>query len=254
MTSTPYQITFPKGPPADAGQGDQCFCVTTPDGNRQTIRCHDYGLIYSLPGLYEQVFCDRLACVSPQKVADVLEKVVGLCDVRVADLRVLDLGAGNGLVGEALSAKGVGRLVGADIIPEARMATERDRPGIYDAYYVTDFCRLSQEETAAFQSWSFNCLITVGALGFDDIPPRAFVAAYNMVETGGWVAFNIREDFLDKTDTSGFAGLVREMLFSRHMTVHHLERYRHRLSTDGRPLFYLAVAGRKRAHLPETAL
>ena len=32
-------------------------------------------------------------------------------------------------------------------------------------------------------------------------------------------------------------------------TVHHMERYRHRLSIDGAPLFYYLMAGRKRADI-----
>jgi hypothetical protein len=36
--------------------------------------------------------------------------------------------------------------------------------------------------------------------------------------------------------------------------VHHLERYRHRISTDGRPLFYYALVGRKRSDIPAAIL
>ncbi len=53
-------------------------------------------------------------------------------------LRVLDLGAGNGVVGEELKKRGVSRLVGVDIITEAQAATERDRPGVINDNY---FCR-----------------------------------------------------------------------------------------------------------------
>jgi hypothetical protein len=35
------------------------------------------------------------------------------------------------------------------------------------------------------------------------------------------------------------------------LEVHHLERYRHRISIDGRPLFYYALVGRKESDIPD---
>jgi hypothetical protein len=36
---------------------------------------------------------------------------------------------------------------------------------------------------------------------------------------------------------------------SETLEVHHLERYRHRLSIDGAPLFYFVMVGRKRGDI-----
>jgi hypothetical protein len=141
---------------------------------------------------------------------------------------------------------GVSRLVGVDIIPEARIATERDRPGVYDAYYVEDFCKLNDEDRDEIASWSFDCLTCVAALGFGDIPLWAFVEAFNIIQSQGWVAFNIKETFLNKSDTSGFSSMIRELIFSEFLELYHLERYRHRLSIEGEPLYYYAIAGRKK--------
>ena len=66
-----------------------------------------------------------------------------------------------------------------------------------------------------------------------------------MIEPGGWVAFNIKETFLDASDSSGFSKVVRELIFSEYLDLYHLERYRHRLSIDGHPLTYFAIVGRK---------
>ena len=55
-------------------------------------------------------------------------------------------GAGNGMMGEELKKHGVSRLIGVDIIPEAYEATVRDRPGLYDAYYVEDLTDLNDEK------------------------------------------------------------------------------------------------------------
>ena len=130
------------------------------------------------------------------------------------------------------------------------MAAERDRPDVYDEYYVADFCNLSDDKREEIGSWSLDCLTTVAALGFGDIPPKAFVEAFNLIQTEGWVAFNIKETFLDKTDTSGFSRMIRELIFSEYLNLYHLERYRHRLSVDGEPLYYFALVGRKTADIP----
>ena len=57
-----------------------------------------------------------------------------------------------------------------------------------------------------------NLLTAVAALGFGDIPCKAFVTAYDAVADGGWIAFNIKADFLEAADRSGFAELVTAML------------------------------------------
>lgn len=246
-----HRIQFPQGMGHHLSQDEVYFYLDEPGREKKKIRFHDYNKIYEVPGLYEQLYYDRLQCKSPTKVAEILESSVGQSQENFSQLRVLDLGAGNGLMGEALKEYGVSRIVGVDIIDEARKATERDRPDVYDAYYVTDFCALGQDEREELASWSLNCLTTVAALGFGDIPPKAFMEAFNLIQPDGWVAFNIKETFLDTSDRSGFSTLIRELIFSEYLDLYHLERYRHRLSMEGEPLYYFALTGRKRADAPE---
>lgn len=245
-----HRIQFPQIEGHNLAQDQVYFYVVDADGEKIKIRFHDYDAIYKIPGLYEQVFYDRLKCTSPVKVTEILKSAIDQSHENFTELRVLDLGAGNGLMGEALKKYGVSRLVGVDIIPEARMATERDRPHLYDAYYVTDFCQLTPDDKEEFQSWSLNCLTTVAALGFGDIPPKAFMQAFNIIQSQGWIGFNIKETFLDESDKSGFSRMIRELIFSKYLDIYHLERYRHRLSMEGEPLYYFAIAGRKNADIP----
>jgi len=218
---------------------------------RKKIRFHDYDKIYNIPGLYEQIFYDRLKCNSPTKIVEILKSSVKQSEENISELRVLDLGAGNGLLGEALSTLGVARIIGADIIPEAQKALERDRPHIYDDYYVTDFCSLSDENKEALSSWSLNCLISVAALGFDDIPAKAFVQAFNLIQPEGWVAFNIKETFFNSNEVGDFSGLICGLIYSKYISLYHLERYRHRLSIEGEPIYYFAIAAKKIKNIPE---
>jgi predicted TPR repeat methyltransferase len=236
-------------------QQDEAFFTLVEDGQERPIRFHDYGKIYERPGLYEQLFYDRLKCQSPQKVAEVLRASVAKEGGSLSGLRALDLGAGNGMAGEALAEYGVARLVGMDIIAAARDASERDRPWLYDQYYVSDLTALDDAERSDLLGWNFNCLVTVAALGFADIPPEAFRQALNLLEPNAWVAFNIKETFLDHEETSGFSRMIRRLILSQHFGLVHLERYRHRYSIDGEPLFYFAIVARKVSDtIPEDVL
>src|SRR3954470_19067786 len=78
------------------------WCRVTVGGETREIRFHDYHEIYAIPGLYEFLFYERLECCSPQVVCELLEQELRDEDVDPAGLRVLDLGAGNGMVGERL--------------------------------------------------------------------------------------------------------------------------------------------------------
>ena len=73
------------------------------------------------------------------------------------------------------------------------------------------------EQREELSSWRFNCMVSVAALGFGDIPVRVFAEAYNLVEDGGWVAFNIKETFLDNRDTTGFSLFIRNLILSEYL-------------------------------------
>ena len=241
-----HRVQFPKNELSDTNQNESYFYLQGTSNNRKLL-FHDYDEIYQIPGLYEQIFYDRLKCTSPNKVTAILESSIKQSPDNFTELRVLDLGAGNGMMGEELNKRGISRLIGVDIIPEAYEALIRDRPGVYDAYYVEDFCKLSIEKKEEIESWQCDCMVTVAALGFGDIPTEAFVTAFNIIKNEGWIAFNIKDTFLDASDETGFSKLIRELIFSKYLDVYHIERYRHRLSVDGEPLHYFAVAGRKNA-------
>jgi SAM-dependent methyltransferase len=244
-----HRIQFPK-PESSTLNQDEAYFYLQGSGGQRKIRFHDYDDIYQVQGLYEQVFYDRLKCTSPAKVTSILESSVKQSEDNFTELRVLDLGAGNGMMGEELKKHGVSRLIGIDIIPEAYDATVRDRPGLYDAYYVEDFTKLAEEKKEDIASWQCDCMVTVAALGFGDIPTSAFIEAFNVIKGQGWVAFNIKETFLNNSDESGFSKMIRELIFSKYLDVYHIERYRHRLSIEGEPLYYFAIAGRKNADVP----
>ncbi|MDD2722981.1 MAG: methyltransferase domain-containing protein [Methylovulum sp.] len=249
MSYQKYNIKFPVTEPHQLGQDEEFFYLIE---NEQEIqfRFHDYGELYKRPGLYEQLFYERLKCNSPKKVGDILCQVLRDNHIEMTGLRVLDLGAGNGMFGEQLQIVGVARVIGVDISEEAYIACERDRPGLYDAYYVRDFCDLDAVTQQDLATWQIDCLSCVAALGFGDIPAKAFATAFNVIAQSGWVAFNIKESFLLESDISDFSRLIKWLLLNDALEVHHLERYQHRISIDGLPLFYYALVGRKESDIP----
>lgn len=244
-----YTLHLPTRGAAGLDQ-DEEFCVVEIDGERRRIRFHDYDEIFKVPGLYERLFADALACDSPRVVVDLLHDALREEGERPEELQVLDFGAGNGMVGEELSRIDSGAVVGVDLLPEAKMAAERDRPGIYDAYHAVDMTDLSDRERRELEGQDFNCLTCVAALGFGDVPPEAFATAYELIADDGWVAFNIRERFVEEgSDTSGFSRTLATALQEGAIEEHARVSYTHRLSVAGDPLPYVAMVGRKRGEL-----
>jgi len=247
-TAEKFDIRYPSAA-EDQYDQDEEWCEVRLDGEYRRLRFHDYHDLYAIPGLYEQIFYEELKCDSPRTVCELLADHIEASDRAVGDLKVFDVGAGNGMVGEQLKELGAGTIVGVDIIEEAAEAAERDRPGVYDDYKVIDLNEIPEQDMRELTEVGFNCLTTVAALGFGDVPPDAFAAAYNLVEEGGHIAFNIKEDFVNGNDDSGFARLIRNAMNDGCLEIEADQHYRHRLSVAGEPLHYIAMVGEKRRDL-----
>ncbi|MBI1387088.1 MAG: methyltransferase [bacterium] len=231
---------------------DKEWCWLTLGDERRRVRFHDYNEVYQVPGLYEKIFYEMLKCNSPEVVCRLLDGELKKAGFDARKLNVLDVGAGNGMVGERLKFMGVSELVGIDIIKEAKMAAERDRPDVYKDYFAEDLTDLNPETHQALETEPFNCLTTVAALGFGDIPPRAFTQAYNYIASPGWCAFNIKESFLSEgNDDTGFCKLIRKMSREGVLEILAQERYQHRIAIDGAPLHYIAIAAKKLKDIPK---
>ncbi len=241
----------------DAGDGvdqDEEWCEVVVKGEKRRIRFHDYADIFRISGLYEELFYDRLECCSPNYISNLLNSVVREYGERFEEFRVLDVGAGNGMVGDELKDLGVRSIIGIDIIPAAKEATNRDRPDVYDDYRIMDLTNLPEVEEERLRRADANCLTTVAALGFGDIPPLAFAKALDLIATPGWLAFNLKESFLREQDESGFSRLIRRLNRDGYIQTLCYRRYQHRISISGEPLFYAAVIARKLKELDDDLL
>lgn len=237
--------------PGDKLEQDEEWVVVKDGGAWKRVRLHDYDQTYSVQGLYERWVYEIFQCRSPQKIRELLSVALDEAGESAEDLVVLDLGAGNGYVADEFRTMGAGEFVGLDIVPEAAMAAERDRPGLYDNYVVGDVTNLRDADEKILAQHRFNCLTCVAALGFGDIPTAVFINTFNRIVDDGWISFNIKTDFLNENDQSGFSVLIRRMLKEGVLDLVKREEYTHRVSTDGKPLRYEAFIGRKRKHCPE---
>jgi hypothetical protein len=224
---------------------DEEWCEVDANGEKRRMRFHDYSDVFDVPGLYEELFYERLECCSPSYISNLLESVVREYGECLQDFRVIDVGAGNGMMGDELVGVGVRSIIGIDIIPSAKEATNRDRPDVYDDYFVADLTNLPEAEEEELRRADANCMTTVAALGFGDIPPLAFAKALDLIATPGWLAFNLKESFLSEQEESGFSALIRTLNREGYIQTLCYRRYQHRISTTGEPLFYVAVIARK---------
>lgn len=247
-----FEIRFPERSD-DLNQDEEWFEFQL-DGRPRKLLIHDYAELYSIPGLYEALVYDKLACKSPLRLANLLAAVLTDWRAEPKDLRVLDLGAGNGIVAEELGKLGVQHLVGLDLLTEAEHAAHRDHPGLYADYLVTDLSSPSQGDITRLENHQLNCLVTVAALGFGDIPPEAFSTAFNSITPSGWLGMTIKDEFLDPADKSGFSRFVKAMIDQQIIEIQAYQRYCHRLSIDGERLLYVAIVARKKRDVPTSLL
>lgn len=242
----PFPIRFPEG---DSLNQDQEWCEVKIDNKWRRVRFHDYHEIYEIPGLYETIFYRTLGTNSPYRMSEFLAETLKDKNMNPQDLRVLDFGAGNGMGGEALQNIGVRNIVGCDLLPEAKQANWRDRPWVYADYFVEDFTNISQESFKQLTDYKFNTLLTVAALGFGDIPAKAFFQAYNLISDGGLIVFNLRDEFLKSKNKTGFSSLIDYMLKEDFIEIEYYRRYQHRFNFKGEPLHYVGIVATKNKEL-----
>ncbi|KAI3390337.1 hypothetical protein diail_10018 [Diaporthe ilicicola] len=288
-------VRFPQRVENEISQDEEWCEVRDYHGTAVTkVRFHDYAHTFNIPGLYNQLFGgvkSETKCVSPQVIAELFKEHLhhlyknessatpGRCPNK---LRILDFGAGNGMSGEEVRLlvrshedKGLADstvLVGFDILPEARLATERDRPGIDDAYIVadiTDYIKGPRTELESISLYEFDVLVSASALGSGHASATALKAAISCVRNEGLVLFNYSSTKLldhkgsrshaphnqgtgsvssDTADTAFFE-FIQQSVDEGRMEVLARKTYCHRFSVTGKPYFYVAVVAIKHANL-----
>lgn len=207
----------------------------------EIVHLHDYQRIYDVPGLYEHIIQGLLRCRSPQIATDGLAHALDQLSLDPAEIVLLDLGAGTGMVGELAHGLGVQTLVGIDALEAAQAACLRDRPGLYRDYLVGDLAAPAPELLGRLRRDQPTALISAGAFGGSHAPPAALLGALALLPAGAPVVFTIDERWMRTDDPGGFQGAVTQLLTSGRLQLLHSARFQHRLSTTGDPIHYELV-------------
>jgi SAM-dependent methyltransferase len=231
------------GPPEADGE---YVALRQDESTEEVVHLHDYARLYAVSGLYEHVVQELLSCRSPQVAAASLERAVQRLDLEPQRLRVLDLGAGTGIVGALLRDLGFSEVIGLDALAEARVACLRDRPGVYADYLVGDLADPAPELSARLRRLRPGALIAAGAFGGTHAPARALVSALALLPRGAPVVFTIDQRWVGTDEPGGFRTPIAELTASGELSLLERTTFQHRLSTTGTPIHYdliAAVAG-----------
>ncbi len=119
--------------------------------------------------------------VAPQKAAEVFAKYVPKSG------RVLDAGAGTGLVGKFLSESGYSNLVAMDL--SMGMLEEARKKKVYQ-----EFHQMVMGETLGFSADYFDAVVSVGVLTVGHAPASSLDELIRVTRPGGYVIFSLRPD------------------------------------------------------------
>ena len=101
--------------------------------------------------------------------------------------RVLDAGAGTGLVGQYLGSLGYTDLVAMDISNE--MLNKAREKGVYSEFY-----RMDMSKTLDFPDDSFDAVVCAGVLTYSHAPAKSLYELARVTKPGGHVLYSLRED------------------------------------------------------------
>lgn len=176
----------------------------------------------------------------------------------VGPLDILDVAAGNGIVGAELRKQladkpGIRSLIGTDLLESARSAALRDRPSVYDDYIVAD---LTQQHDSRLPT-SSDVVVICAALGpgYGDLPLEAVDGAIALLREGGLLALTVNASSRRADNSSRWESFMVSINESGGCHWACLEevarqRYKHRKSVRGEWIEYMALIYRKLT--PET--
>ena len=131
----------------------------------------------------------------PRLIADELS---GLTPVNA---RILDAGAGTGLVGQFLGSLGYSNLVAMDLSSEMlNKAREKD---VYQEFHQMDM-----GETLDFPDDSFDAVVCAGVLTFSHAPAKSLYEMVRVTKPGGHILYSLRTDAYE---SMGFEGITEEL-------------------------------------------
>ncbi len=124
----------------------------------------------------------------PEVAAEIFAKYVP------KEARILDAGAGTGLVGVILAQKGYRDIVAMDL--STGMLEEARKKNVY-----REFHQMVMGETLDFPTDSFDAVISIGVLTVGHAPASSLDELVRVTRPGGYIVFSLRPDVYED---SGF--------------------------------------------------
>ena len=106
------------------------------------------------------------------------------------DSRILDAGAGTGLVGQLLNEQGYHNLVAMDL--SEGMLNQARRKNVYG-----EFHQMVMGENLGFPTDSFDAVLSVGVLTVGHAPASSLSELVRVVRPGGHIIFTLRPDLYE---------------------------------------------------------
>ena len=137
---------------------------------------------------YNKDVAEEFAWNSPQTATDIFSKHVD------TSAKILDAGAGTGLVGECLVKAGYGNLVAMDL--SLGMLQEAKGKKVY-----TDVHQMALGEPLDFPTDEFDAVVSVGVFTQGHAPASSFNELVRVTKPGGMIVFSLS---VDTHETGGF--------------------------------------------------
>lgn len=136
---------------------------------------------------YDQELVGDCQYIAPQKVAAVLSRLIPKSS------KILDAGAGTGLVGEILSQNGYAHLEGMDI--SAEMLAQAQQKQVYTTLY-----QKVMGEPLGLPTDAYDAVVSVGVFTYGHAPSQSFDELIRVTKPGGYIIFTLRLDFYETSD------------------------------------------------------
>ena len=134
---------------------------------------------------YDKDLAEDFAWNAPQTASEVFSRHVA------KDVRVLDAGAGTGLVAQCLSEMGYRQIDAMDL--SLGMLAQARQKGLYRRLH-----QMVLGEPLDFDSRAFGAVISVGVFTLGHAPPNSFDELVRITKAGGFIVFSLRTDVYEE--------------------------------------------------------
>ncbi len=134
---------------------------------------------------YDEDLESDFGYLMPRATVEAFEKFVS------KDAKVLDAGAGTGLVGNELSRLGYANLDAMDM-SDGMLEVARSK-GVYSELH-----QMTMGEPLGFDADSYDATIGVGVLTLGHAPAHSFDELVRITKPGGFIAFTLRPDIYER--------------------------------------------------------